>query len=422
MKWFKHDCTAMHDPRMQRLGSTLGLEGVAVYWGLLEAIGHLSDTFHLRITGVNEEADRHFGLVRNKPPIARRFFGRTVPASAALPYYPLDLMANNYFTTPAKILAVISAAVELELFDRDKWCRWSILYSRMFEKQADEYTSRRKRAATPKRRPPQDKPERIPRGSGHAPENVPKMFAAGTDLSGECPSRSDESRSEEKETDKNRQDEIRQDQDKTGQDKISPDKTRPDKTGKDQIRPEKKSFSKDLSHYAVDNLPARSVKNFSVHSVKNLSAPSVHNLSARSVHNAEVPIDEFDSYLLRCVSLVVKWNQEHTPRVDWVPTPAQVRKLLNAGTARQRDKVVRLASEIHLRHFSFEGLVLRAIRLMLRANARHRIARPFSWIWCCLLGRGDGGIPWVHLLTSHEESRRMQRRRDDDDFGPAFAW
>jgi hypothetical protein len=156
--------------------------------------------------------------------------------------------------------------------------------------------------------------------------------------------------------------------------------------------------------------------------VDNFSARSVNHLFARSVDNADLPIDEFDTYLLRCVSLVVKWNQEHTPRVDWMPTPAQVRKLLHAGTARERAAIVRLASEMHGRHFSFEGLVLRAIRLMLYANARRKIARPFSWIWCCLFGKGAGTIPWVHLLTSYEESRRMRRRSDSDDLSPEYAW
>ena len=60
MKWFHHECAARYDSKLQILGSHFGAEGIGIYWGLLEEIGQHSDTFHLKVIGVNEEIDKTF--------------------------------------------------------------------------------------------------------------------------------------------------------------------------------------------------------------------------------------------------------------------------------------------------------------------------------------------------------------------------
>ena len=60
MKWFHHECAARYDPKLQILGSQYGSEGIGIYWGLLEEIGQHSDTFNLKVTGVNEEIDQKY--------------------------------------------------------------------------------------------------------------------------------------------------------------------------------------------------------------------------------------------------------------------------------------------------------------------------------------------------------------------------
>ena len=66
MKWFHHECAARYDSKLQILGSHYGAEGIGIYWGLLEEIGQHSDTFHLKVVGVNEEIDQTFSkLLQN---------------------------------------------------------------------------------------------------------------------------------------------------------------------------------------------------------------------------------------------------------------------------------------------------------------------------------------------------------------------
>ncbi|MGA9116798.1 MAG: hypothetical protein WB626_08490 [Bacteroidota bacterium] len=142
MKWFHHECAAKHDPKLQTLGAAFGAEGAGIYWGLLEEIGRLSDTFHLRITGLSPEAD-----ARPLPSLAGRT-GRPIPPGR-VPVIPFRILARMLFTTPRKLEAVLGSCVEVGLFDGERWSGFSLLYSPSFELRADDYSRRQLRKTNP---------------------------------------------------------------------------------------------------------------------------------------------------------------------------------------------------------------------------------------------------------------------------------
>jgi len=143
MKWFHHECTAKHDPKLQMLGEEQGAEGLGVYWGLLEEIGHHSDTFHIKITGVSAECDHasaDANLDREGSIVSLR-----VSAGDKVPIMTLKLLARLLFTTEKRLRAVIEKSVEVGLFDEARWRTSRLLYSPAFEHRADNYTRRLRR-------------------------------------------------------------------------------------------------------------------------------------------------------------------------------------------------------------------------------------------------------------------------------------
>jgi len=144
MKWFHHECTAKHDPKLQELGEEFGAEGIGVYWGLLEEMGHHSDTFQIKVTGVSAESDRAYAdalLHREGPLFSIRYL-----AGANVPRMPLKTLARILFTTGDKLQSVVEKLVEVGLFDDTRWRTYSLLYSPAFERRADDYTRRRRRS------------------------------------------------------------------------------------------------------------------------------------------------------------------------------------------------------------------------------------------------------------------------------------
>jgi len=142
MKWFHHECAAKHDPKLQTLGAQHGAEGLGIFWGLLEEIGQHSDTFQLKISGISAIADRTFEeILRDQANKAPELAGGAA-ATRSIPRFPLKILAKILFTTPQKLERVIQSAVEIGLFERNAWQEYSILYSRAFERRADDYTRR----------------------------------------------------------------------------------------------------------------------------------------------------------------------------------------------------------------------------------------------------------------------------------------
>jgi len=137
MKWFHHECAARHDPKLQILGSKYGAEGIGIYWGLLEEIGQHSDTFHLKVSGVDEEIDqKYLEFLQNSEK-------SNLPSnSTCIPILPLKILSRNLFTSPKRVMLVIQTAAAIGLFNLQKWNEFNVLYSQSFEQRADDYTRR----------------------------------------------------------------------------------------------------------------------------------------------------------------------------------------------------------------------------------------------------------------------------------------
>jgi hypothetical protein len=145
MKWFQHDCGARHDPQIRALGKKAGGEGLWIYFGLLETLGEHSETVHLKVLDIAPEADRAFEKLRRNPDgISSDLFDLSLDIKR-IPRLSVAILAEDLLTTPETLKKTIRVAVALELFDRDKWRKYNVLYSPAFDRRADNYYRRRAR-------------------------------------------------------------------------------------------------------------------------------------------------------------------------------------------------------------------------------------------------------------------------------------
>jgi hypothetical protein len=170
MKWFHHECSARHDPKLQTLGNAFGMEGIGIYWSLLEEIGEHSDTFHLKVSGLSEETDQLFmDLCQNPHGIqSSPFVG--VKDMTKVPRVPLKILAREFYVSAEKFADVVSFAVQLGLFDSTKWLQFNVLHSSGFEHRADDYTRRQVRRTDIRRTSSEETPNNVRTLSEHAPD------------------------------------------------------------------------------------------------------------------------------------------------------------------------------------------------------------------------------------------------------------
>lgn len=359
MKWFHHECAARHQPKLQILGSTHGAEGLGIFWGLLEEIGQHSDTFHLKVMQISRESDQTFiNLLRTSERSADNFFADHLDLTE-IPRLPLKILAKNLFTSPHRLREVIETGVQVGLFDAAKWLRFNVLYSPSFEQSADDYTRRMHK-----------KTDTVRTDSEHCSDNL-------RTLSGVCP-------------------------DNIGQ---TPDSLRT-KSAKvlletEQIQKEKRSRAeKDLSVKDAEE--------------ENLISTSYqHGIAKSDNHLFELSENEFFEYSAEVRSELSSWNDGRSNKFDWNPTEAELRKLFFGGEPEHKERSCYSAYNLLGKKIQYAELVVRALRLMLKASEKTRITNPFGWAWSCLHGNGDGTLPWVQLLTADEENRldSLSRRR-----------
>jgi hypothetical protein len=181
MKWFHHECSARHDPKLQMLGATHGAEGIGIYWGLLEEIGQDSDTFHLKVIGISEKADKKFAdFLQNPEKSPEQSLGDSIML-AKVPKLPMKLLAKNLYTSPKKLHAVINFCMEVNLFDTRKWLEFNVLYSPSFEQRADDYTRRVRRCSDNVRTNPEQSTNRLRISSEVSAESVRTLSVSATD-------------------------------------------------------------------------------------------------------------------------------------------------------------------------------------------------------------------------------------------------
>ncbi len=144
MKWFRHECSALHDPKLYLLAAAHGAEGIGVYWGLLEEIGFHSDTFHLKVAGVSAESDQAYvdALMHGKEPLV------SIHALAGenIPIMHVGILAGLVCVPEDRLLKIIERLVELGLLDQSNWLAYGLLHSPDLERLADAYIRRRRRS------------------------------------------------------------------------------------------------------------------------------------------------------------------------------------------------------------------------------------------------------------------------------------
>jgi hypothetical protein len=372
MKWFHHECSARNDPKLQILGSTHGAEGLGIFWSLLEEIGQHSDTFHLKIMGISHEADESFmNLIQNLETPGSHLFDAKV-GLARVPRLPAKILAKNLFTSTKKLAAVIQASVDAGLFDPEKWSKFNVLYSPSFEQRADDYTRRVQRNA-----------RSVRTGSGLSPEPV-------RTASGLSPH---QSRTHAGDSPNPHQ---------TISDNVLPE------TEAEQIQKENRErIEKDLSVEDAED------------KIKLSTTSQLENLKSET-YLINLTEAAFRKYCDRFRSELSDWNEARSNKFDWIPADLELRKLFFGGEQVHKEALCYSAYNLLGEKTHYAELVLRALRLMLKASEKTRITNPFAWMWTCLHGNGDGTLPWVQLLTADEESSvaSLLRRRVRDNHPP----
>ena len=342
MKWFHHECAARYDSKLQILGSHFGAEGIGIYWGLLEEIGQHSDTFHLKVIGVNEEIDKTFSkILKSSTESQQNYF--MIPSKATnIPILPIKILSRNLFASPKRVIQVIQTAAEIGLFDLQKWSEFNVLYSQSFEQRADDYTRRLQRTTNKVRTDSEPSTDNVRTQSEETPNTLRSL---SENVHTETEAKAETKPKKELETD---------------------------------------MHARDKSDSKKNEITYEQLK----------SEPYL------------VELDEsgFQEYCQTFRKKIVKWNEEHRNKFNWNPADDELHKIFLGGTHDRKVSMCYDAYKILHEKIHYPELVLRALQLMLKASEKTRIANPFGWLWTCLHGNGDGTTPWVQLLTADEES------------------
>jgi len=368
MKWFHHECAARHDPKLQILGATHKAEGLGIFWGLLEEIGHHSDTFHLKILGISEEIDQRFLSFLQEPLEKRKVFGDAFIDPGRIPRLPLKILAKNLFTTRRRLVEVIGTCVEVGLFDSRKWLEFNLLHSPSFEQRADDYTRRLQRRHT------------LSTGEGSTGlRTLSEQYPNTVPIQAESTPDSSRSKSE----------------------KDSPE-TEADQM---QIRERRDSETEVLVMQAAD-----------VNKLSTTAHQGPLRTQSDLVDLSEVGLQ---AYCNKFRQILATSKEEGVTKFDWNPTDSELRKLFFGGERNHRVDLCYLAYNLLGENVHYAQIVLRALRLMLKTSEKTRIVNPLGWMWTCLHGNGDGTPPWVQLITADEErsltslTRRQFTRHED---------
>lgn len=345
MRWFKHDSTARHDPKLQMLGSMHGAEGLGIFWGLLEEIGQHSDTFHLKVLGISGDADKSFAnLVENVEQSTGNPFESNIDINK-VPRLPVKILAKNLFTSSRKLTSVIETCVEIGLFDSLKWLTFNVLYSPSFEQRADDYTRRLQRKSV----------------------NVRT--------------------SSEQTSDKHRS------QSEQGSDSVQRNSEKvPLETEAEQIQ--KKNRNRTEKEMLANNT---SDKN-------KLSTSEEYGFLKDEPYLIELSEEGFREYSTAFRKMLASWNDGRPNKFEWSPAESELRKLFFGGDQEHKVTMCYHAYKLLGEKIQYPELVLRALKLMLKSSEKTRIVNPFGWLWTCLHGNGDGTTPWVQLMTADEET------------------
>jgi hypothetical protein len=344
MKWFHHECAARHDPKLQMLGTAHGGEGLGTFWGLLEEIGQHSETFHLKVTANNDEADRKFSQMMQRNPEDGAAMFNTHTDLNEIPMLPLKILARNLFTTSNRLKTIIETCVTVGLFDQSKWLQFNVLYSPSFEQRADDYTRRLQRKTVGVRRD-----SGLRTDDDRSPDEQPPQ-------SNRLPSSN-----------------VRSEQ----------------HANPDQIQIKGKPDEELLVEKTSDEKPESGTE----------QSPAIKD----ELFLIELSGERFVECSKVLRQTLCRWNEQHSAKFEWNPSDGELRKLLCGGNYDHKLNLCYQAYNLLGEKINYPELVRRAINLMLKASEKSRINNPFGWLWTCIHGNGDGTTPWVQLMTSDEE-------------------
>jgi hypothetical protein len=162
MKWFRHDSSLIYDPTLGRLVAKLGLDGLAIYWGIVSYIAYHSEEFQVKIEGEEGGPKEKSAKLPQDPDKTRQDFEKSPDDFNETPTVCLKVLANTLFTTRRQILKTIEECAHLGLIDPAKWSGFRVVSCPMLEEDRDEYSKKKERHR-----------ERVRTFSGHAPEEIP---------------------------------------------------------------------------------------------------------------------------------------------------------------------------------------------------------------------------------------------------------
>ncbi|MGA3286345.1 MAG: Lin1244/Lin1753 domain-containing protein [Bacteroidota bacterium] len=342
MKWFHHECAARYDSKLQILGSKHGAEGIGIYWGLLEEIGQHSDTFHLKVIGVDEGIDQKYSELLQSSKKSQEVSSELPPDLTRIPVLPVKILSRNLFTSPKRVMQTIKTAAEIGLFDLQKWLEFNVLYSQSFEQRADDYTRRLQRRTDKVRIDSEQSPNDVRTPFEETPNT---LQSKSQNVHTETEAKAETETKKELDTDMH-------------------------------ARDKSESKKNEIDYEFLKNEP----------------------------YLIELDETGFQEYCRTFRSKIVKWNAEHRSKFNWNPADDELRKIFLGGTQERKISMCYDAYKILHEKIHYPELVIRALQLMLKASEKTRIANPFGWLWTCLHGNGDGTTPWVQLLTAAEES------------------
>jgi hypothetical protein len=360
------------------LAAKHGLEGWAIFWALLEEIGEDSDTFHLKIMEFSKKSDKSFAnLLENPHKDSENLFDSSVDL-CKIPRLPVKTLAKNLITTSKTLTSVIRACASIGIFDQQKWLRFNVLYSPSFEQRADDYTRRLQR-----------------RHALSAAEGAQSVRTNSEQSSNSVRTMSEQ-------TPKSVRTSSEQD----------PESLRT-KSGKALLETEAEQIQK-------ENRNRRNMFVKDANEEDLISTSCQHDFIENDTHLIELSEDAFLKYTGKVHSELFTWNDGRSNKFDWNPTEPELRKLFLGGDQTHKEILCYSAYNLLGEKTHYAELVLRAVRLMLRASEKTRITNPFGWMWTCLHGNGDGSHPWVQVLTADEENSvaSLLRRRVRDNHPP----
>ncbi len=365
MRWFKHDCMARNDPRLMEVVQRHGGEGLALYWTVLEETGRLSNTLHLKITGLSEDADQSFRDLQEGVKVDQ-FFGRHSNCIDEIPEFGAKLLAGTIKAKAETLEKVLTTCVEFNLFDRKKWEAHNVLYSPDFASLADPYH----RGSTRRTRQNSSGKSTHSEDVQTAPESVRTT--------------SETLRT----TDQSLQ--------STDQSLRTTDQTLHTTTQKLSPRTETETRTETEAEKKKNRTEAEDAR------ALELSTTDQQKFDPGGYRSLGIEIDRIAEYGTNCRIIVQAWNQSHGSRFEWEITDLELEKLFLDGDGALKERLCYESLHLTGGRRDYPLLVFRAVRLMLAASEKSRITNQFGWLWSCLNG-SDGSPPWVQRITPEEK-------------------